>query len=710
MTLWRATGNVGEQLEGLGLSWSWEGGVLASFGLDGNVSTPGVKLPEETDLRGGNASLTLFNTSISQQGEYHCTVSYNTSESETTNTTLYILAPPTVRVLRPLVSIGRESVVECEAEGFFPPPIQFSWLRDDIVERILEAMPANHSADGSYRALSQLHLIPQPDDAGHNYSCLVNHSALASPLREDFTLIFTRRPVVSVSSASVSSGEPQTLYCHVSDFFPEEITIRWLHNGTLMANGDPTAPRPHGTFSTTRYLTLSPAQREVVGEVQCQVTQPGFEPPASDTIVLSVPDTGGAKAEMSKAAKAAVALMIISLVLVILLGFGFSWRKRDEKLKGLSVSGIILPTKMVVGRKAVLTCCVEGRLVDRVHAAWFVNDKPIPAYSPASEELPSAALSSQDLEAPLLPPASGRGYYRLKTQRPLQSSRRKEQQLLSHLCFRPDLRLHRGALFKCQVSYQGKEKVVEERVSDRVTLLAAPSVSEIRVVHSDCEGDVVSGTSRVHLEVEASRFHPGLVTFRWFCEGGELSPAQPAAEPLPDTEGYFRAVSQCKVPVEELRRPGFKVWVTVHHMALKEPITRESRGLVKRPEVSDISCSPGQPLTLGCQIAGFYPSDLAVSWLRKRGEDEEELEGVVSLWGPMQTDPHTYRASAQAVLTEKGSEGGREEIVCRVEHSSLPEPIERQWTHVSTGNIGTVSVLCAPQSVSVSVFISLSAV
>lgn len=80
---------------------------------------------------------------------------------------------------------------------------------------------------------------------------------------------------------------------------------------------------------------------------------------------------------------------------------------------------------------------------------------------------------------------------------------------------------------------------------------------------------------------QASHFHPDVITFRWFCEGGELSPVSvpPAlAAPRPDAEGFFSAMSQCRLPKAELERGETRVWVTVHHMALKQPITRETRG------------------------------------------------------------------------------------------------------------------------------------
>lgn len=49
----------------------------------------------------------------------------------------------------------------------------------------------------------------------------------------------------------------------------------------------------------------------------------------------------------------------------------------SEKLKSLNISAIVLPPRVVVGRKGRVTISVEGKLADRVQTAWFLNDVPI---------------------------------------------------------------------------------------------------------------------------------------------------------------------------------------------------------------------------------------------------------------------------------------------------------------------------------------------
>lgn len=222
------------------------------------------------------------------------------------------------------------------------------------------------------------------------------------------------------------------------------------------------------------------------------------------------------------------------------------------------------------------------------------------------------------------------------------------------------------------------------------------------------------------MTVRATYFHPDVITFRWFCQGGELSPvaSQASSSPRPNSEGFFSAYSQCKLPMSELEKGSTKVWVSVHHIALKQPITRETRGqendakksdivrkhtektiffltlgFSKRPCVSEIISftSPDQTLNLGCEITDFYPPNIRVIWLKLRDGDQDDREEEVidggEIWGPVQTHPRLYRATA--TLKRRATNLGKRErdrgVICMVEHCSLPEPIQRRWKNFELG-------------------------
>lgn len=99
-----------------------------------------------------------------------------------------------------------------------------------------------------------------------------------------------------------------------------------------------------------------------------------------------------------------------------------------------------------------------------------------------------------------------------------------------------------------------------------------------------CEATSLCLPEVISMTVKATHFHPDVITFRWFCEGGELSPvaSQASSSPRPNSEGFFSAYSQCKLPRSELEKGGTKVWVSVHHIALRQPVTRETRGKKNR--------------------------------------------------------------------------------------------------------------------------------
>lgn len=118
------------------------------------------------------------------------------------------------------------------------------------------------------------------------------------------------------------------------------------------------------------------------------------------------------------------------------------------------------------------------------------------------------------------------------------------------------------------------------------------------------------------------------------------------------------------------------------------------KGFIKRPCVSEImssTSSPDQTLSLGCEITDFFPPNISVTWLKLReGEQDDREEEVIEggeLWGPIQTQTRLYRATAtlrrRATNQEKTERGGG--IICRVEHSSLLEPIEKHWRNVDVG-------------------------
>ncbi|TNN37374.1 Class II histocompatibility antigen, M beta 1 chain [Liparis tanakae] len=470
----------------LNVRWMSNGSDVASFGEAETQIKEGFSWAGG-DFVNGVFSLTVLRAALELQGVYECTVGYNSTRLHSSNVTLSILAPPTLSIPQQWVVLETESQLRCHADGFYPPPVVFSWTRDGQVVQPPYDVEGEQTSDGYYEAAGNLTFYPSREDQNVTFGCSVSHKG--SNQNRLFQLNITFTPSIRLSAMpSPSEDAPLTLYCDVESFYPEEVSVSWLQNSTVLPEPPATEQNPDGTFRTRHYYTLSPEQRGQGGKVECAVNQPGVVHPARGSGYLEKLDPQDEAPVLTKSAKASVAMMSISIVLVFLLCFGFSWRRRDEKLKSLSVSGIILPPHVVVGQKGRVTVSIEGRRVDRVQAAWFLNDTPISdtsltgasksnfncLYNPLTTiHLPyGLTLTSPASEkGPLLPTRGEMGYYKLHTQGPLHSSGSGIQQLITSLTFIPRISNHKAAVFKCQVSYMGKDKIVVERVSEKFTIL-----------------------------------------------------------------------------------------------------------------------------------------------------------------------------------------------------------------------------------------------
>lgn len=107
-------------------------------------------------------------------------------------------------------------------------------------------------------------------------------------------LLFSDPPSVSLSVLQPhSSNTPLTLYCDVDSFYPEEMSVSWLQNGTVLPESPTTEENLDGTYRTRRYYTLSANQRGQGGKVECAVYQPGAAQPVQSSAYLEKLDPKG---------------------------------------------------------------------------------------------------------------------------------------------------------------------------------------------------------------------------------------------------------------------------------------------------------------------------------------------------------------------------------------------------------------------------------
>lgn len=82
-----------------------------------------------------------------------------------------------------------ESHLKCRADGFYPPPVFFSWTRDGKEIQPPYQTEGEQSPDGYYVAVGNLTLYPSREDQNVTFGCRVSHNRSIHEL--DFHLNIT---------------------------------------------------------------------------------------------------------------------------------------------------------------------------------------------------------------------------------------------------------------------------------------------------------------------------------------------------------------------------------------------------------------------------------------------------------------------------------------------------------------------------------------
>ncbi|NXG49413.1 TPSNR protein, partial [Psilopogon haemacephalus] len=141
-------------------------------------------------LRSGDASLSLHEVSVGDEGTYICSVSTLLHQVQHI-IQLQVAEPPRVHVIPAVVSLDRDTTVTltCIIAGYYPLDVSVRWTQktpeDDHVEIPLSnAHLSSHrqNQDGTYSITSYLSISSDTAQAPATYSCHVSHMALAEPI------------------------------------------------------------------------------------------------------------------------------------------------------------------------------------------------------------------------------------------------------------------------------------------------------------------------------------------------------------------------------------------------------------------------------------------------------------------------------------------------------------------------------------------------
>ncbi|XP_019339269.2 tapasin-related protein [Alligator mississippiensis] len=171
-------------LSSLRVTWYFWNETIARYEHGRNRTQHGPELPSDSELLCGDASLLLHKVTVSDEGLYTCVVGYNTHQWRG-NTTLHVLAAPTISMYKQL-AVGRaESALLCHVGGFYPKDVEVAWLRDGQVLNGSTRSSPQRNPDGTFSLTLTYTFTPVRSDTGAVFACRVQHPALKQPLVED---------------------------------------------------------------------------------------------------------------------------------------------------------------------------------------------------------------------------------------------------------------------------------------------------------------------------------------------------------------------------------------------------------------------------------------------------------------------------------------------------------------------------------------------
>ncbi|KAM5151725.1 uncharacterized protein ACMZJ9_009971, partial [Mantella aurantiaca] len=246
----------------------------------------------------------------------------------------------------------------------------------------------------------------------------------------------------------------------------------------------------------------------------------------------------------------------------------------------------------------------------------------------------------------------------------------------------------------CRVSHPSLERPIERR-SGPLKVQAKPKTR--KPIKASL------GTGEVIFSYILENCYPKDIQMDWrYWLGEELAQPCPSKEKYtPNLHKTFTITSECRVPENLLHNPNFRVRVTWRHESMDEEEYKEfyirDKDFPWRPQM-EISVPPlrnGEEATIQCRVTKYFPEAVCVTWLRKDKQSvysvsSDGMHRITNIPLDRQNDK-PYGGISCVTFSPSLERDQGVEYICRVEHPSLEQPIEK-----STGALHVVETQHPP--------------
>ncbi|XP_075035149.1 uncharacterized protein LOC142097314 isoform X2 [Mixophyes fleayi] len=251
----------------------------------------------------------------------------------------------------------------------------------------------------------------------------------------------------------------------------------------------------------------------------------------------------------------------------------------------------------------------------------------------------------------------------------------------ARLVITPSLR-DQGSDIICRVEHPSLETPIE-RSTGPLLVMGKPGIRK--------SIKQTLGKEEVKYSLVLENFYPKDIHIQWCYGSGEVltQTCSSKEKSRSNLDKTFSVTSECALPENLLNIPDLRVRVTWTHESMDDPgrseVSIRDKDYPWRPEmvISVPSLRMNEEALLQCTISKYFPNALSVMWLRKDIMSGETFyvpsNGMYKVsnndLGRQTNNTFSCKSCLNFIPTLDTEDGA--EFICRVEHPSLVQPMER---------------------------------
>ncbi|XP_039621064.1 uncharacterized protein LOC120536687 [Polypterus senegalus] len=310
----------GHGLKYVTISWTKGESKVAEFIYEELRKGTSHAMMFKSELQRGNASLSLRNVTIEDEGEYKCLVDEAGEDPLTVSVRVNVIAHPVVFVKPSPIMAGYLNNLECHIKRFYPGTISVVWMKNSNPLPGQGPLQLKENGDQTFDTVSRYPNSSTFEDFSANISCLVKHEA-QEEWKKDVPIEMCQ-PYLTVSPKTLTSYGKQKVTCKLEGCPFSNFTFS-LENNEGIIKEIPCRKEPECSTNVTFMMDIT--KEEELKEFFCKAKFVGDDKVITEPILIK-PEGLTVEKVMPVIEVVVPAVLVLVLVAAVILGRGKLWK------------------------------------------------------------------------------------------------------------------------------------------------------------------------------------------------------------------------------------------------------------------------------------------------------------------------------------------------------------------------------------------------